>query len=115
MEAKIIQNFKGIINGIIIDHQNVYCSTEYIIEQMEDHFDINVDNMDFTELLSETIHTMYSKYENFSFAELESEFTNCIKSSDTIEELQFNYHGDTWKIEALNILIKMMNIAKVIK
>lgn len=112
MNAKIIQNFKGIINGVEINHQNVYCSTEYIIEQMEDHFDIIIDNMEFTDLLSKTIHTMYSKYGNFSFATLEEEFTNCINSSKTINEVQFSYYGETWKIETLNSLMKMVKINK---
>lgn len=105
MNSKIIQEFKGEINGIEFDDKNIYYSTEYILENLENKFKDSFSNK-FVEDLKETISRMYLKYEEFTFAILENDFSRCIEKADKFENIRFSYNGSEWKIEELNEKIK---------
>lgn len=105
MESKIIQEFKGKINGVLIKDDNNYHSTRWLLEQIEEKFG-EVYNQDFVKDLSKTIETMYFKYDSFSYAEVENEFNNSIKEATKINEIDFSYYGNHWKIENFNEKIK---------
>ena len=38
MEAKIIQEFKGILNNVLIENEKLYYCIEYILSKIEDKF-----------------------------------------------------------------------------
>lgn len=40
MKSKIVQEFKGYINNVPFDNQEIYYSAEYILNEIEDTFDI---------------------------------------------------------------------------
>ena len=40
MEAKIIQEFKGILNNVLIENEKLYYCIEYILSKIEDKFDL---------------------------------------------------------------------------
>ncbi len=105
MECSIIQKFKGEINGILIEDENNYCSTSWLLDQIEEKFG-EIYNQDFVKDLSKTIETMYFKYDSFSYADLEHQFMNSINEAEKFNEIEFNYFGSTWKIEGLNEEIK---------
>ncbi len=105
MKAGIIQEFKGKINGIEFDDKNVYSSTEFILGNIEDKFGETY-NDKFIRDLKETIERMELKYDEFRFASLENDFSNCIEKAEKFKNIEFKYSGSDWKIERLNENIK---------
>ena len=101
MKSKIIQEFLGEIGNVQFDDKNVYYSTSYLLETIEDKFG-EVYTEEFVEELRNTISTMYLKYEGFSYNDLEQEFYYCIDEASNFEGIKFDYFGSDWKIEDLN-------------
>ncbi|CAM3108345.1 hypothetical protein STFE110948_02510 [Streptobacillus felis] len=101
MKSEIINKFLGTINGVEITNEIIYYSTEFLLEQIENKFG-EIYNKEFVEDLSNTIETMYLKYDEFSFSDLENEFYYCIKRADNFNDIQFEYFGLDWKITDLN-------------
>ncbi len=105
MKTEIIQEFKGVINGIEIEDRNIFYSMEFILEQIERKFG-ECYNDKFVEDLIATIDKLYSKCDDFTFNTLESEFYNCIYNADKFENIEFDYYGSHWMIEILNDRLK---------
>lgn len=105
MENKIIQEFQGEINGIVFDDRNIYYSSQFILEKIEDKFG-EVYNKSFIEDLRDTIETMEYKYDELSFAILEDDFYKAVKEAKSFNEIEFSYYGSDWKIDSLNENIK---------
>ncbi|WP_064615222.1 hypothetical protein [Streptobacillus moniliformis] len=101
MESKIISKFCGMINGIEFNDENLYRSVEFLLERIEDKFG-EVYNNEFVDELKSTIDSMYFKYDDFNYSDLENEFYYCIQKVDKFNEIQFEYFGSDWKIEKLN-------------
>ncbi|MCI7224323.1 MAG: hypothetical protein SPJ84_02685 [Fusobacterium gastrosuis] len=101
MDNQIIQEFKGVINGVECNDRYIYCSLEFLLEKIEEKFG-KMYNQDFVKDLKENIERMNQKYEEFSFATLESEFSNAIGQAETFNKIEFTYYGSDWKIEKLN-------------
>ncbi len=101
MEAKVVQEFKGIINEVEFTNENVYYSTEFLLEKIEENFG-EVYKKEFIEDLKDTIEIMRMKYEEFSYDTLESEFSSCIEKASSFNDINFDYYGSDWKIENLN-------------
>lgn len=90
MDAKIIQEFKGFINGIEITDREIYYECEYILSEIENALNI--------ELPTSLIRDFISAYE-YIFYSLESEFIPEFKSDmisswnydiKSIKELKFD-------------------------
>lgn len=101
MERKILQEFSGEINGVEFDDKNNFYSSEFILEQIENKFGECYNN-DFVKELRDTINNMYFKYDEFSFAYLENDFTDSIEKAEKFNDIKFLYGGGDWKIEGLN-------------
>lgn len=101
MERKILQEFSGEINGVEFDDKNNFYSSEFILEQIENKFGECYNN-DFVKELRDTINNMYFKYDEFSFAYLENDFTDSIEKAEKFGDIKFLYGGGDWKIEGLN-------------
>lgn len=71
MDAKIIQEFKGFINGIEITDREIYYECEYILNEIENALNI--------ELPTSLIRDFINAYE-YIFYSLESEFIPEFKS-----------------------------------
>ncbi|CAL7879687.1 hypothetical protein [Fusobacterium necrophorum] len=105
MEARILQEFCGVINGITIYDRYIYYSVQYLLEKIEEKFGF-VYNEEFILYLSENIETISMKYDSFDFAEMENDFSECIQKANSFNEIQFKYCGLDWKLEDFNKNIK---------
>lgn len=101
MDSKVIQEFKGIINGVEFDNKEVYASVEYILEYINEKFG-ELYNYTFIEDMRDSINRMYLKYDEFSFSILENSFIKSIDVAEEFETIKFTYDGLDWKIENLN-------------
>lgn len=65
MKSVIIQEFKGTINGIEVTDRELFYNCEYILEQLEDQFDIDLPTSfidDFIKAYSSIFYDLGSEY-----------------------------------------------------
>lgn len=89
MKSRIKQEFKGYINDVPFDNQEIYYSTEYILNEIETTFDIEVP---FT-LVRDMKYMLQSAWDNLSnqtLGETEYDFIVCIEGALSINNLQLS-------------------------
>lgn len=105
MESEVVQGFKGKINGIEFDDEDIYFSSKFILEQIEEKFGECYSN-EFVKELRDTVDNMYLKYNvkynEFDFAYLEADFISSIGKAEKFNDIKFLYRGGDWQIEKLN-------------
>ena len=109
MNAKIIQEFKGSINGIEITDREIYMECEYILDEIEDVLNI--------ELPTSFIKDFIQTYE-YVFSNVEPQYAHELKSDiifswnqeiTDVKDLEFNleeYNDPCHYFEELNKKIK---------
>lgn len=100
MRAKIIQEFKGEINDVKFTNEQVYRTSEYLIENIENKFGEVSKN--FVEDLKNTIKIAAYKYDTFDFKVFEESVINSLNEARIAKELKINYEGIDWKMELIN-------------
>jgi len=98
VEAKIIQEFKGILNNVLIENEKLYYCIEYILSKIEDKFG-ECFNKKFVEDLKITLNKLYYKNEYFYFEDFEREIDFDV---DSFKRLVFRYNYETYGFESLN-------------
>ena len=111
MESKILQEFRGEINGVEFKRDSVYYATGFVLESIEKKFG-ECYNKEFVRNLGGTIENMWLEYDEFSFGVLENDFTNSVEDADRFEDIEFLYEGQDWEIEWLNEEIADGNYTK---
>lgn len=89
MKSKIVQEFKGYINNVPFDNHNLYDSVEYILNEFESTFDIEVP---FT-LVRDLKYALQRAYDDISETtqgEIESEIVSCIHNASIICDLEID-------------------------
>lgn len=89
MKSRIEQEFKGYINNVPFSNQDVYYSIEYILNEIEATFDIEVP---FT-LVRDMKYMLQSAWDNLSnqtLGEVEYDFIVCIEGALSIHDLQLS-------------------------
>ena len=85
MNTKIIQNFIGEINGVVIEKEVVFYSTEYLAEVFENKFNsITTENI---KNISFAVDRIYGKTV-LSQQEIEEDIETLIFNSKTVEEFE---------------------------
>lgn len=85
MNTKIIQNFIGEINGVAIEKEVVFYSTEYLVEVFENKFNsITTENI---KNISFAVDRIYGKTV-LSQQEIEEDIETLIFNSKTVEEFE---------------------------
>lgn len=95
MEAKIIQEFKGSINGIEITDREIYMECEYILDEIEDT--LNID------LPSSFIKDFIETYE-YVFSNVEPQYAHELKS-----DIIFSWDQEIKDIKDLNFKLEDYN------
>lgn len=109
MEAKVLHKFSGEINGVEFDEEDIYYSSKFILEQIENKFGECYSN-EFVKELRDTVETVYLAYNKFSlyndnefsFGYLEEDFKDSIERAEKFNDIMFLYGGRDWQIESLN-------------
>ncbi len=104
MKVEVLQYFKGKINDVEFQNEQMFNTTEYLIENIENKF--GEVSKEFVKDLKENIEYAGEKYDGFSYNILEESIMNSINSSDKFEDLFINYDGDDWKLNDINEKIK---------
>lgn len=104
MESKVIQAFKGEINGIEITNQDIYWEVDYIIGDIESTLDMELPTefiKDFIEAYTELYNSVDGEYLYDFKSEMISSWDMDIKD---IKDLRFNisYGYKTDKFDEIN-------------
>ena len=83
MKSIVIQEFKGIINGIEISDRDLFYDCEYILQELEDQFDIDLP----TSFINDFIHAYKSIFYDLG-SEYVYEFRSHMSSSSWDTDLQ---------------------------
>lgn len=88
MKSQIVTMFVGEINGVKFNDEQLYYSTEYILDTIEEQFG-EVYNDDFVKELRNFIDIYMNNMDYPSYAKLESIMTSNIKDAETFERIIF--------------------------
>lgn len=101
MEAKILQKFNGEINGVKFNDENIFYSSRYILEKVEEKFGECYSD-EFVKELRDTMKNMYIMQDEFSFTYVEEDFVYSVERAKKFGDIEFLYRGEDWLIESLN-------------
>lgn len=88
MKSQILTMFVGEINGVKFNDEQLYYSTEYILDTIEEQFG-EVYNDDFVKELRNFIDIYMNNMDYPSYAKLESIMTSNIEDAETFERIIF--------------------------
>lgn len=104
MKIEVIKYFKGKINDVEFNNEQMFNTTEYILENIENKF--GEVSKEFVKDLKENIEYAAEKYDEFSYNILENSIIDSVNSSNKFEDLFINYDGSDWKLTEVNENIK---------
>ena len=88
MESQVIQKFKARINSIEFDDRQLYMTTEYILEEINEQFgEIYTD--EFIQDLAAVIERYFFKVDGLTISDLEWNMVNDIKNAENFKEIEF--------------------------
>jgi hypothetical protein len=88
MESLVLQKFKARINSIEFDDRQLYMTTEYVLEEINDKFG-EVYTDEFIRDLAAVIERYFFKVDNLIVSELEWNMSNDIENAETFKEIEF--------------------------
>lgn len=88
MKSQIFTFFEGEINDVKFNNEQIYYSTEYILDEIEEQFG-EVYNDVFVNNLQYVIERYMNTIDYPSYAKLESIMTSNIEDAETFEEIKF--------------------------
>ena len=89
MKSQILTFFEGEINGVKFNNEQIYYSTECILDKIEEQFG-EVYNDVFVNNLQYVIERYMNSIDYPSYAKLESIMTSNIGNADSFEEIKFS-------------------------
>lgn len=108
-ETKIENRFKGTINGVEFDNQELFYATESVLNTLGE---AGLQKEEFTDkligYLSEDIHAVWLKVDQAVFHEIADELILCINRASSIEEIELDYLDYNY-FEEVNKMFKERN------
>ena len=89
MESQILTFFEGEINGVKFNNEQIYYSTEYILDEIEEQFG-EIYNNTFVNNLQYVIERYMNTIDYPSYAKLENSMTTNILNAKSFEEIKFS-------------------------
>lgn len=84
MKAEKNSSFKGMINDVPFSGEQTYNTVAFLLENIEDQFDISINDPSIVEDIQYFVQTAANKMDDFSYSELEA---TCIDSINHAEDL----------------------------
>ena len=88
MESQVIQKFKARINSIEFDDRQLYMTTEYILEEINDKFG-EVYTDEFIKDLASVIERYFFKVDDLIVSELERNMSDDIENAERFKDIEF--------------------------
>ena len=88
MKSQVLQKFKARINSVEFDDYQLYATTEYILEKINEQFgEIYTD--EFIQDLAAVIERYFFKVDSLTVSDLEWNMANDIENAKTFKEIEF--------------------------
>ena len=88
MESQILQKFKARINSVEFDDYQLYATTEYVLEKINENFG-EVYTDEFIKDLAAVIERYFFKVDRLTVSELEWNMSNDIENAENFKDLKF--------------------------
>ena len=88
MESQILQKFKARINSVEFDDYQLYATTEYVLEKINENFG-EVYTDEFIKDLAAVIERYFFKVDRLTVSELEWNMSNDIENAENFKDLEF--------------------------
>lgn len=88
MESQVIQKFKARINSVEFDDYQLYMTTEYVLEEINETFgEIYTD--EFIQDLAAVIERYFFKVDDLIVSELERNMSDDIENAESFKDIEF--------------------------
>lgn len=104
MKCQINHKFDGVINGVHFDNEVLYDSVQYILDEFEIHFGVNVPYT-LVEDLKYILSKMYEDASDVTVAEIEYEIVSSFTEFISVHDMKF----DVWGHEFTQLNKKLSN------
>jgi len=100
---EIIHEFKGFIGTTEFDDKQIFYTTQFLVENIENRFNIVVCD-EFIKSFSGEIDRFIYKSEGLILSEFENELSNCISDENitSFEQIAFSVYGDDYRFSDFN-------------
>lgn len=88
MDIQQVSEFKATINGVEFFNEQDFNTSYFILECIEDRFDTDISDFEFTRDLKEFVETAARRIESFSYAELEYATEETIREANTFSDIR---------------------------
>ena len=89
MNITTLSNFKARINDIEFDNEQDFNSVSFLLENIEERFNISITDPDFTKDVKDFVELASIKVDNFSYGELENATVESIMNATKLSDIQF--------------------------
>lgn len=100
MNITTLSNFKARINDIEFNNEQDFNSVSFLLENIEERFNISITDHDFTKDVKDFVELASIKVDNFSYGELENATVTSIMNATKLSDIQFlanEYDDDNYK------------------
>ena len=89
MNITKLSNFKARINDIEFNNEQDFNSVSFLLENIEERFNISITDPDFTKDVKDFVELASVKVDNFSYGELENATATSIMNATKLSDIQF--------------------------
>lgn len=89
MNITTLSNFKARINDIEFNNEQDFNSVSFLLENIEERFNISITDPDFTKDIKDFVELASIKVDNFSYGELENATVTSIMDATKLSDIQF--------------------------
>lgn len=89
MNITTLSNFKARINDIEFDNEQDFNSVSFLLENIEERFNISITDPDFTKDVKDFVELASIKVNDFSYGELENATATSIMNATKLSDIQF--------------------------
>ena len=89
MNITTLSNFKARINDIEFNNEQDFNSVSFLLENIEERFNISITDSDFTKDVKDFVELASIKVDNFSYSELENATVESIMNATKLSDIQF--------------------------
>ena len=93
MKCQINHKFDGVINGVHFDNEVLYYSVQYILDEFEMHFNVDVPYT-LVEDFKNALSRIYEDASNTTVGEIETEIVSSLHEAVYINNMKFDLWGD---------------------
>ena len=89
MNITTLSNFKARINDIEFNNEQDFNSVSFLLENIEEQFNISITDPDFTKDVKDFVELASIKVNDFSYGELENATATSIMNATKLSDIQF--------------------------